>query len=202
MSAALLYRRRQAWTFWIAFACAAAIHVGAVVLAKSKSDKTSIQDFGPLGADVEVIDTEPENVRPQESVTPPQPQPQSPPDEETFSEQNRMPQPVRARRKTRVASFTSGAATSFGLVKALVMYAPRPVYPYEARRQRMTGSGISLLTVDPAIGNVTSVRITRSCGSVIIDNATLEAFRRWRFKPGTARSVEVPITYTLTGASY
>jgi protein TonB len=82
------------------------------------------------------------------------------------------------------------------------MYGPRPVYPYEARRQRMTGSGIALLTIDPAIGNVTNVRITRSCGSVILDNATLEAFRRWRFKPGTALSVEVPITYTLTGASH
>jgi TonB family protein len=200
MSAALLYRRRQAWTFWIAFACAAAIHVGAVVLAKGKSDKTSIQDFRPLGADVEVLVTDPEHVPPEESVVPTPPQ--LPPDEETFSEENRMPQPVRPHKKTRVASLTRGAAASFGSVKALVMYAPRPVYPYEARRQRMTGSGIALLNVDPIVGNVTSVRIKRSCGSVILDNATLEAFRRWRFKPGTALSVEVPITYTLTGASY
>jgi TonB family protein len=200
MNAALLYRRRQAWTFWIAFACAAAIHVGAVVLAKSKSDKSSIEDFRPLGADIEVLATDPEHVPPEESVVPPPPE--LPPNEETFSEENRIPQPIRPHKKTRVASFTKGAAASFGSVRALVMYAPRPVYPYEARRQRMTGSGIALLTVDPAIGNVTSVRITRSCGSVILDNATLEAFRRWRFKPGTAPSVEVPITYTLTGASY
>lgn len=200
MNAALLYRRRQTWTFWIAFACAAAIHVGAVVLAKSKSDKTSIEDFRPLGADIEVLATDREHVPPEESVVPPPPQ--FPPDEETFSEENRMPQPVRPRRKTRIASVPRGAAASFGSVKALVMYGPRPVYPYEARRQRMTGSGIALLTIDPAIGNVTNVRITRSCGSVILDNATLEAFRRWRFKPGTALSVEVPITYTLTGASY
>jgi TonB family protein len=82
------------------------------------------------------------------------------------------------------------------------MYAPRPVYPYEARRQRMTGSGIALLSVDPAVGNVTSVRMTQSCGSVILDNATLDALRRWRFKRGSALSVEVPITYTLTGVSY
>ena len=200
MSAALLHRRHQAWTFWIAFACAAAIHVGAVVLAKGKSDKTSLQDFRPLGADVEVLVTDPEHVPPEESVVPAPPQ--FPLDEETFSEENRMPQPVSPHKKTRVASFTRRAATSFGSVKALVMYAPRPVYPYEARRQRMTGSGVALLSVDPVVGNVTSVHITRSCGSVILDNATLEAFRRWRFKPGTALSVEVPITYTLTGASY
>ena len=200
MNAALLYRRRQAWTFGIAFACAAAIHIGAVVLAKGKSDKTTIQDFRPLGADIEVLVTDPEHVPPEESVVPPPPQ--FPPDEETFSEENRTPQPVRPRKKLRITSFTKGTTASFGSVEALVMYAPRPVYPYEARRQRMTGSGIALLSVDPIVGNVTSVRITRSCGSVILDNATLEAFRRWRFKPGTAPSVEVPITYTLTGASY
>jgi TonB family protein len=200
MNAALLYRRRRAWAFWIAFACAAAIHVGAIVLAKGKSDKTSIQDFRPLGADVEMLVTDPEPGPPEESVV--STLPQFSPDEETFSEENRMPQPVRPHKKTRVASITRRAATSFGSVKALVMYAPRPVYPYEARRQRMTGSGIALLTVDPAVGDVTSVRITRSCGSVILDNATVEAFRKWRFKPGTAANVEVPITYTLTGASY
>jgi TonB family protein len=66
----------------------------------------------------------------------------------------------------------------------------------------MTGSGSALLSVDPVVGNVTNVRITRSCGSVILDNATVDALRRWRFKPGSAQSVEVPITYTLTGASY
>jgi TonB family protein len=200
MNAALLYRPRQAWTFWIAFACAAAIHVGAVVLAKSKSEKTTMQDFRPLGADVKVVDTELENVPPQDSVTPPPAQ--LSPDEDTFSEENKTPQPIRPRKKIRLASFTRGAAASFGSVKAFVMYAPRPVYPYEARRQRMTGSGIALLTTDPAVGNVTSVRMTQSCGNVILDNAALDAFRRWRFKPRSALSVEVPITYTLTGASY
>ena len=34
------------------------------------------------------------------------------------------------------------------------MYAPRPVYPYDARRQRVTGSGIALLTVDSVDGSV------------------------------------------------
>jgi TonB family protein len=200
MNAALLYRRRQAWTFWMAFTCAAAIHVAAVVLAKGKSETTTIQDFKPSGGDVEVLDTEPEHLPPEEPITPPPAQ--FSPDEETFSEENRTPRSVRPRKKTPVASFTRGTMAPFGLVKTLVMYAPRPVYPYEARRQRMTGSGIALLTVDPAVGTVTSVRMTQSCGNTILDNATLDAFRRWRFKPGSALSVEVPITYTLRGASY
>jgi protein TonB len=200
MNAALLYRRRQAWRFWVAFACAAAIHVGAVVLAKNQSEKTTLRDFTPPEADVEFLDTEPDPPPPNETITPPPAD--SFPDEQIFVEENQAPQPVRPRKKTRIAFFTRGVTASFSSVKASAIYAPRPIYPYEARRQRMKGSGNALLSVDPVVGNVTNVRITRSCGSVILDNATVDALRRWRFKPGSALSVEVPITYTLTGASY
>jgi TonB family protein len=84
----------------------------------------------------------------------------------------------------------------------MVAYAPRPVYPYEARRQRITGSGVALLTVDRTLGTVTDVLIAQSCGSAILDNSTLDALRRWRFKPESVTQVRVPITYTLMGASY
>ena len=177
MNAALLYRPRGRWTFWIAFACAAAIHVGAVGLANSRSEKTILQDVRP-------------------------PLDQVHPDEDVFVEENRTQPLVRARKKTRAASLAKGTAAPFGSVKALVLYAPRPVYPYEARRQRTIGSGTALLTVDPISGEVSAVRMSQSSGSVILDSATIEAFRRWRFKPGTVARVQVPITYTLTGASY
>jgi TonB family protein len=201
MNSALLYRPRRRNLFWIAFACAAAIHFGAVVLAKGKSDKISVQDFRPAGVDAEMVAAEPEQVPPEEFVTPPPPE-QFPRQEETFAEENRTPTPVHPHRKMRTTSVLKGVRAAFGSVKALVTYAPRPVYPYEARRQRIVGSGIALLAVDPTIGNVTGVRMTQSCGNVILDNATLDALRRWRFKPGSALNVEVPITYTLTGASY
>jgi protein TonB len=87
-------------------------------------------------------------------------------------------------------------------VKAMVAYAPRPVYPYEARRQRVTGAGVALLTVDQTLGTVTDVLMVQSCGNAILDNSTLDALRRWRFKPGSAARVQVPITYTLMGVSY
>ncbi len=201
MNDALLYRPRQRWLFWMALACAATIHVGAVVFARSKSDNVVVTNFRPPGVDVEVVDAAPEQVPPEESATPPPPE-QLSPDEETFPEENRTPTPVRPHKKTRVTSVLRGTRAAFGSVKTLVMYAPRPVYPYEARRQRIIGSGIALLTVDPAVGNVTGVRMTRSCGNIFLDNATLDALRRWRFKPGSALNVEVPITYPLTGASY
>jgi TonB family protein len=201
MNAALLYRPRPRWLFWIALACAATIHVGAVVFAKSKSDNVVVTDFGPPGVDVEVVDAAPEQVPPEEAATP-RPLEQLSPDEEAFPEENRTPTPVRPHKKTEVTSVLRGTRAAFGSVKTLVMYAPRPVYPYEARRQRIVGSGIALLTVDPTVGNVTGVRMKQTCGNIILDKTTLDALRRWRFKPGSALSVEVPITYTLTGASY
>ena len=84
----------------------------------------------------------------------------------------------------------------------MVVYAPRPVYPYEARRQRVTGSGVALLTVDQTLGTVTDALMVQSCGNAFLDNSTLDALRRWRFNPGGVTQVEVPITYTLMGVSY
>jgi TonB family protein len=45
--------------------------------------------------------------------------------------------------------------------------------------------------------------MAQSIGNPILDNSALSAFRRWRFKPGAcAPKVKIPITFTMTGASY
>ena len=202
MNPALVYRQHGRSIFWIAFMGALAIHLGAVALAKTKSPSAKLQDVSPL-PDVEVVDTaEPEPALLGQSAPPP-PLEQIHPDQDSFQEKNLTPPPIRAHRKARPPSLIGGTtASSLRSVKATVAYAPRPVYPYEARRQRVTGSGIALLTVDQTSGTVTDVRMAQSCGNVILDNSTLDAFRRWRFKPGGVTQVEVPITYTLMGVSY
>lgn len=87
--------------------------------------------------------------------------------------------------------------------KAVAIFAPKPDYPYEARSRHVTGSGVALLNVDTASGNVTDASMAQSIGSPILDNSTVSTFRRWRFQPGKcAARVKVPITYTMTGASY
>jgi TonB family protein len=86
--------------------------------------------------------------------------------------------------------------------KALAIFAPKPEYPYEARSRHITGSGVAVVDVDPASGNVTDATMAQSIGNPILDNSTVSAFRRWRFKPGTVSRVKIPITYTMTGASY
>jgi TonB family protein len=84
--------------------------------------------------------------------------------------------------------------------KAFAVNAPRPEYPYEARRQKITGDGV--MTVDPVTGNVISVSMSKTTGSPFLDNAALAGFKKWRFRPGTVSSVTCPVTFTLTGASY
>lgn len=101
--------------------------------------------------------------------------------------------------KTRNATIGSQGSLS---ARVSALTAPQLEYPYEARRQKITGSGIAALTVDPVSGSVTSVMMEVSTGSPVLDNAAVTGFHRWRFKPGTISKVKLPITYTLTGAQY
>lgn len=80
--------------------------------------------------------------------------------------------------------------------------APRPEYPYEARRQKITGDGIALLTIDPNSGEVIDTMMSKSTGNSLLDSAARAGLSRWRFKPGTVSSVICPITFTLTGVAY
>jgi protein TonB len=201
MNPALLYRQNGRSIFWIAFMSALAIHLGAVALAKNKSPTPTLKDFTPTG-DVDVVDSyEPEPPLLDELIAPP-PLEEIHPDQDSFPEESHKPPAVRTYRKARPPSLARGTTAPLHSVKALVAYAPRPVYPYEARRQRLTGSGVALLTVDQSSGAVTDVVMAHSCGNAILDNSTLDALRRWRFKPGSVSRVQVPITYTLMGVSY
>ena len=202
MNSALLYQGNGRRLFWIAFVSALAIHIGAVALAKTKSPIGKLENFTTDSA-ADIVDMfEPEPTPPEESITPP-PLEQIQPDRDSFPGENHTLPPVRTHRKSRPPSLVRGTpTTSLRSVKAMVAYAPRPVYPYEARRQRVTGSGVALLTVDQTSGSVTDVIMTQRCGSAILDNSTLDALRRWRFRSGSVTKVQVPITYTLMGASY
>ena len=86
--------------------------------------------------------------------------------------------------------------------KIFALSAPRPDYPYEARVRHLTGSGIAIISVDPITGFATDVTMEQSIGNPILDNSTVSAFRRWRFKPGSPSRVRIPITFLLTGAQY
>lgn len=80
---------------------------------------------------------------------------------------------------------------------------PPPKYPDIARRRQLQGTVTLLVEVDHR-GLVTNLKIARSSGVPILDEAATAAVAQWRFTPATvedqqvASRVIVPIDFKLT----
>jgi len=70
-----------------------------------------------------------------------------------------------------------------------LLYAPKPDYPVGARAHRFTGAGMFIIRVPVKTGRVAEVWVSRSTGHAILDAATVNALKQWRFKPGTLRPI-------------
>jgi TonB family protein len=107
---------------------------------------------------------------------------------------------------------TPVVALSFAEAASMAEHSPLPEYPFEARRDRITGSGVFMMDVDIPTGRVLRVTVERTTGSRVLDGAALSAFRQWRFKPQKLRShqlryapwekeremgMRVPVTFVL-----
>ena len=193
----LLYQPAPRWHLWTALGGAVAIHLTAVALAQKREVIVEIPP-NTQTAIVEATLPPPEATPPPEDI--PIPAPPPPPEIKPEFVEERTPPP----RQPTAQKFTpiKSSEMSMSRAKALAIYAPRPQYPYEARSRRITGSGVCVAEVDPGSGNVTSASMATSVGSPILDNAAVSAFRQWRFRPGTVSKVRIPITFTMTGASY
>jgi len=205
MNTALIYRPNNRGLIWVAFAFALTVHLAAIALAENKP-KPVLLSFRaePDAAVLGTIDPLPQPSE-QDIVSSPG---QIPAEDQEFTEENAMARRIRPRKKMPIAPVARSigvgrsAVMRSGSVKAVTLYAPRPSYPYEARRDGVTGSGVVGLTLNSASGEVIDARMSQSTGSAILDNTTVETLRRWRFRPGVPWNVAVPITYTLTGVSY
>ena len=194
----LIYRPPPRWYFWTALGAALAIHATAVAL--SQRHEAAPVDLPPQPPQVvEATLAPPESTPPPEDI--PLPEPPPPPEIKPEFVEERTPPP---RPPPTAQKFTpiKAAEMSMSSAKALAIASPRPPYPYEARAKRITGSGVIVANVDPASGDVTSASVAQSTGSSILDDAAVSTFRRWRFRPGSVSKVRIPITFTLTGASY
>jgi TonB family protein len=203
MATPLLYKPPPSWQFWAAFAGAVLIEAASVVIAGMKHEPPAIDLSQIPTATVEAT------LQPEDQPTPPPediPIQEPPPFPEVAPEfHEEKPPPPKTNRPTGPVKAPQGVTGTMSITgaKAVAIFAPKPEYPYEARSRHQTGSGVCLLTVDVASGNVTDATMAQSIGSPVLDNSTTSTFRRWRFRPGAAApKVKVPITYTMTGASY
>jgi protein TonB len=216
MKGPMLYRGGPKWQVLAAFGGALAVHAIAVGIAALKPVEPEAEVTPDLEQIAEVTfeqPTQPEPTPPPEEMEEPEPvdAPPEPIDTPEFVEEKPSPTPRKERTappkpvapiaRPAVAGPPAGPM-SMSSARAVAVSAPRPEYPYEARRSRATGSGVCVMTVDPSTGAVTSAVMAQSTGNPILDNAATSAFRRWRFKPGTVSKVRTPITFTMTGAQF
>jgi len=204
MAKPILYRPPPRWQFWAFLGGALLIHAIAVVAAiKHEPPPVDLSDL-PSAEVIATLETPTDEPTPPPEDIPllePPPMPEVQPE---FVEEA-TPPPKRPNAKVAPVKAPTAArpagVMSISSAKALAINSPRPEYPYEARSRHITGSGVCVVSVD-ASGTVTDASMAQSIGNPILDNSAVSAFKRWRFRAGVAPKVKIPITFTMTGASY
>ncbi len=212
----LLYQPQPRWQVVAALGAALAVHAVAVGIAALKpvEEVADYADIPEAVAEVTFEQADPEPTPPPEEIIEPEPveAPPEPTEVPEFVEEQptpppkprppTAPKPVAPIARPKPQGAPSAGPMSMSSAKVSAISSPRPEYPYEARRSKLTGNGVCIMTVDVSSGAVTSAVMATSTGSPILDNAATSAFRRWRFKPGSVSKVRTPITFTMTGAQF
>jgi TonB family protein len=72
---------------------------------------------------------------------------------------------------------------------------PVPNYPPVAVAQHKKGNGWFRLTIDPATGRVTEVKVLKSTGIKILDDSAAVAFMQWKAKPRMIDNAILPAQF-------
>ena len=73
-----------------------------------------------------------------------------------------------------------------------------PNYSIDDRARHHTGVGVFRLQLDLQ-GAVTSVSVLQSTGHTSLDRSAVAALRKWRWRPGRWKEIEMPVTFTMAG---
>ena len=83
-----------------------------------------------------------------------------------------------------------------GLIKKV-----EPAYPMGFVIHGAKGRGVYRLTINPKSGLVDELKIVKSTGYRELNELAAKALLQWRFKPGTASPVEVPVEFCIQGGN-
>jgi TonB family protein len=209
MSTLPFYRPPPSWHFFAAFAAALGLEMSAVAFANLRPPKPIQVELGDeenyRAAEVILTESPPEPSPPAEAAPSPPPNPATDASDFVVTEPSPPSPPPTARSRVTAArsivTYHRMSPVTYAPAREKMLFAPRPSYPYEARRTKETGSGRFLLRFDTN-GDVTVVRVVQSTGSELLDQVSRSALIRWRCRPGVYQEVIVPVTYTLSGADF
>jgi TonB family protein len=92
-----------------------------------------------------------------------------------------------------VGKDTHGKILSEKETKKCALETPFAEYPAEAMRRGIVGTGIYELRIDPKTGHVKGILVIAAAGNPMLDQASMRALLKWRFKPGTVVNVRLPL---------
>jgi len=186
----------------------------------------------PSPVDVSLVASAPEPAPAEPAPTPPMPEPAPPPEptpemstpppaplptpsvEVAPAPEHPQPAPpprIREVKPRRIISTVppamqgGGHPGTNGPVDVVARYRsnPKPEYPGEAKRLHQ--EGVVLLSVEVSAGGLaTDVTLKRSSGFPMLDQAAIQAVKRWTFEPARAASfpvasrVDVPVRFSLS----
>ena len=104
--------------------------------------------------------------------------------------------PVHAETTTALWSDGHKSALSDEDLLRYATVSPPAGYPPEAQQKKLSGNGLYELQIDKN-GKATAVKVVRSAGNVVLDEAARSAFTKWRFKPATFQSVRIPVSWSV-----
>jgi len=76
-----------------------------------------------------------------------------------------------------------------------------PPYPYEARRLRLTTTGVIAVEIDTKTDLVTSASMRKTTGSEVLDQACLAITKKWRFQPEGSQHLNIPVSFSIAGVT-
>lgn len=82
--------------------------------------------------------------------------------------------------------------------KGIILQAPIPhhIPPPAVHARNVGAQGVYRLTINPQTGGVEEVGVLNRAGHKTLDSIMVLSFANWKFKPGSIRQLDVPVTFS------